>query len=40
MKNRGDAKVNPLDAEDIALLEMFETERWPFEKPLRFLVPL
>ena len=28
---------NPLSAEDIAMFEMFERERWPHEKCLEYL---
>lgn len=29
---------NPLDAEDIAMFEMFEREAWPHEKCLAYLL--
>ena len=35
--NLQEIEGNPLDAEDIAMFEMFERERWPHEKCLEYL---
>jgi len=29
---------NPLDAEDVAMFEMFERERWPHEKCIAYII--
>src|SRR6185312_8709700 len=29
---------NPLDAEDIAMFEMFERERWPHERRIAYII--
>ncbi len=40
MQHLQEIEGNPLDAEDIAMFEMFERERWSHEKSLQYILAL